>query len=168
MNDGKIIITQAGNLLNEALAAGLLSAKEKTRVTVGHCIACNKPTRSHKYGPLSMCHLCWEHLTPEQTAQLDVIVKEYKLEETHNAVKQLLLLMTSWKNCGVMYCKEHDHVLNETSGICPGCDTEHQADEDATGAQAEYEAACRERAEFEDQQAADEAYYHNRGGPEGY
>ena len=165
-NDGKVIITQAGNLMNEAFAAGLLKAKETAKNEPNRCVVCNKQTRSHKFGPIKMCHLCWEHLTPEQVTQLNDVVKEFKLEETAKGVRTLLKLLGSWKNSGVIYCKDHDHVLNETGDTCPQCDAEHQADSDAAGAQAEYEAACRDQAEFEDQQAADEAAYHNQGGPE--
>lgn len=168
---GGLILAQAGNMLTEALEAGLLREQEKAKTTPSSCVSCNKPTRSHKFGPLTMCHLCYVKLTPYQLAELDTIVKQFKLEETAKGIRMLFTTMTSYKQLNVLYCDKHSHYMNETQDICPDCqieaETEAQAYQDAAAAQAEHEAACREQAEFEDQQAADEAYYHNQGGPDG-
>ena len=167
------ILAAAGAAMNET-AQLIVRKTGAPAIADSRCIACGKPTRSHKLCSLVMCHTCYTRLTPSQLDILDNIIELSRLEKLEGVAirscrQKLLIALNQWKNSGVRYCIDHDHV----GARCPNCDAadaqgEAEAEQQAAAAQAEYEAAAREQAEYEAQQASDEAYYHNQGGPDGY
>ena len=67
------------------------------------------------------------------------------------------------KDCPV--CGKETEEHNNAEGMA---DQDAEAEAAAAAAQAECEAAANDQAMYEAQQAADEAYHHNQGGPDGY